>query len=190
MIGNSSRRRGSLGAKRRRIWFRELLPNLWAPIIVYVSLTLPLNIAAEAALSFLGVGLQAPTPSLGNILNNSVNYLDPIPHSSTFPGHAGVDVLSFNMLGDVCETRSTRSRCDNRPAGTRPAATRVPHSAAFEKEEDCMASIKKRTAVVALGVALALTAAACSSSKKGGSASASGGAGSSAVSATTGGTIY
>src|SRR4249919_1846037 len=53
-----------------------------------------------------------------------------------------------------------------------------------------MASIKKRTAVAALGVALALTAAACSSSKKGGSASASGGAGSSAASAKTGGTIY
>ncbi len=91
----------SLGAKRRRIWFRELLPNLWAPIIVYVSLTLPLNIAAEAALSFLGVGLQAPTPSLGNILNNSVNYLDPDPAFFYIPGAVLVlIVLSFNMLGD------------------------------------------------------------------------------------------
>ena len=52
----------SLGAATRRIWFRELLPNLWAPLIVYVSLTLPLNIGAEAALCYLGVGLQPPTP--------------------------------------------------------------------------------------------------------------------------------
>lgn len=91
----------SLGATRRRIWFRELLPNLWAPLIVYVSLTLPLNIGAEAALSFLGVGLQAPTPSLGNILNDSVNYYTADPGYFLLPGILLLlVVLAFNMLGD------------------------------------------------------------------------------------------
>jgi peptide/nickel transport system permease protein len=91
----------SLGATRRRIWFRELLPNLWAPLLVYVSLTLPLFISAEAALSYLQVGLQAPTPSLGNILNDSVSYFDPDPTFFFVPGIVLVlIVLAFNMLGD------------------------------------------------------------------------------------------
>lgn len=103
----------SLGATRRRIWVRELLPNLWAPLIVYVSLTLPLNISAEASLSFLGVGLQAPTPSLGNILNNSVSYADPDPAFFYIPGAVLVlIVLSYNMLGDglrdALDPKSTR----------------------------------------------------------------------------------
>lgn len=91
----------SLGAKRRRIWFRELAPNLWAPLLVFASLTLPLNIGAEAALSYLGVGLQAPTPSLGNILSNSVNYYSADPAFFYLPGITlVVIVLSFNLLGD------------------------------------------------------------------------------------------
>lgn len=103
----------SLGATRRRIWVRELLPNLWAPLIVYVSLTLPLFISAEASLSFLGVGLQAPTPSLGNILNNSVSYAQPDPTFFYVPGAClVVIVLSFNMLGDglrdALDPKSTR----------------------------------------------------------------------------------
>jgi len=103
----------SLGATRRRIWFRELLPNLWAPLIVYVSLTLPLNISAEAALSYLGVGLQAPTPSLGNILNDSVSFYQPDPTYFYLPGLTLVlIVLSFNMLGDglrdALDPKSTR----------------------------------------------------------------------------------
>jgi peptide/nickel transport system permease protein len=91
----------SLGAKRRRVWFRELLPNLWAPLIVFASLTLPVNIGAEAALSYLGVGLQPPTPSLGNILANSVNYYSADPAFFYLPGITLVIiVLSFNLLGD------------------------------------------------------------------------------------------
>ncbi len=91
----------SLGAKRRRIWFRELAPNLWAPLLVFASLTLPLNIGAEAALSFLGVGLQPPTPSLGNILSNSVNYYSADPAFFYLPGITLVlIVLAFNLLGD------------------------------------------------------------------------------------------
>jgi|KBSSwiStaDraftv2_1062776.scaffolds.fasta_scaffold01908_5 peptide/nickel transport system permease protein len=91
----------SLGATRRRIWFRELLPNLWAPLIVYASLTLPQFIGAEAALSYLGVGIQAPTPSLGNILNDAVSWYDPDPAFFFLPGIVLVlVVLAFNMFGD------------------------------------------------------------------------------------------
>jgi peptide/nickel transport system permease protein len=91
----------SLGAVRRRIWFRELLPNLWAPVLIYVSLTLPLNIGAEAALSYLGVGLQAPAPSLGNLLEDSVNYYEGDPTYFFVPGvFLVLIVLAFNMFGD------------------------------------------------------------------------------------------
>jgi peptide/nickel transport system permease protein len=91
----------SLGAPNRRIWFKELLPNLWAPILVYTTLTLPANISAEAALSFLGVGIKAPTPTLGNILNDSVNYLSADPIYFFLPGmFIFIVVLSFNLLGD------------------------------------------------------------------------------------------
>lgn len=91
----------SLGASRRRIWFRELLPNLWAPLIIYISLTLPLNIGYEAALSYLGVGLQEPTPSLGNILDDSVSYYSADPTYFLAPGIVlVVIVLAYNMFGD------------------------------------------------------------------------------------------
>ncbi|MHA3701693.1 ABC transporter permease [Jatrophihabitans sp. YIM 134969] len=103
----------SLGATRRRIWIKEMLPNLWAPLIVFVSLQLPLNIGAEAALSFLGVGLQSPTPSLGNILNDSVSYSTVDPAYFYLPGIVLVlVVLSFNLLGDglrdALDPKSTR----------------------------------------------------------------------------------
>ncbi len=57
-----------------RIYFKEILPNLWAPLLVYFTLTMPAYISAEAALSFLGVGIKPPTPTLGNILTDSINY--------------------------------------------------------------------------------------------------------------------
>jgi peptide/nickel transport system permease protein len=91
----------SLGANRRRIYFKELLPHLWAPILVYTTLIMPQNIATEAALGFLGVGIQAPTPSFGSILNDSVNYARADPAYFIFPGVTlFLVVLSFNLLGD------------------------------------------------------------------------------------------
>ncbi len=91
----------SLGAKRGRIYFKELLPHLWAPILVYATLIMPANIAAEATLGFLGVGLNPPASSLGSILNASVNYALPDPAYFLFPGLAVfLVVLSFNLLGD------------------------------------------------------------------------------------------
>jgi len=91
----------SLGAGRGRIYFKELLPHLWAPILVYATLIMPQNIATEAALGFLGVGIQAPTPSFGSILNDSVHYASADPMYFIFPGVTlFLVVLSFNLLGD------------------------------------------------------------------------------------------
>lgn len=91
----------SLGAKRGRIYVKELLPHLWAPLLVYTTLVLPANIAAEAALGFLGVGINPPTASLGAILNDSVAYAIPDPAFFFFPGLVVfILVLSFNLLGD------------------------------------------------------------------------------------------
>lgn len=91
----------SLGAKRGRIYFKELLPHLWAPILVYTTLIMPANISAEAALGFLGVGLNPPTASLGAILNQSIPYALPDPGYFFFPGIVVfLLVLSFNLLGD------------------------------------------------------------------------------------------
>jgi peptide/nickel transport system permease protein len=91
----------SLGARSPRIWFTELLPNLWAPILVYTTLILPTNVSAEAALSFLGVGVKAPTPTLGNILTDSVNFLQPDPTFFFLPGlFIFAFVLACNLLGD------------------------------------------------------------------------------------------
>lgn len=91
----------SIGAGKMRIYFKELLPNLWAPILIYFTLNLPTNISAEAALSFLGVGVKAPTPTLGNVLNDSVNYMSADPTFTLIPAFfIFALVLSFNLLGD------------------------------------------------------------------------------------------
>jgi peptide/nickel transport system permease protein len=91
----------SLGARRGRLYFKELLPHLWAPILVYTTLVMPAFISAEAALGFLGVGLNPPAASLGSILNSSVVYALPDPGYFIFPGlTVCILVLAFNLLGD------------------------------------------------------------------------------------------
>ncbi|MEO7068874.1 MAG: ABC transporter permease [Nostocoides sp.] len=91
----------SLGAGHSRIYFKEMLPNLWAPILVYFTLILPANVSAEAALSYLGVGIRNPTPTLGNILTNAVNYPDADPvYFLTAAAFIAIIVLSFNLVGD------------------------------------------------------------------------------------------
>jgi len=93
----------SLGASNRRILFKELLPNLMAPLIVYASLLIPTNILLEAALSYLGVGIRPPTASWGQMISDASNYLTP-PAAwwyMVFPGAALLlTVLAFNLLGD------------------------------------------------------------------------------------------
>ncbi|HYY09335.1 MAG TPA: ABC transporter permease [Kineosporiaceae bacterium] len=91
----------SLGARSPYILFREILPNLVAPILVYATLLIPTNILFEAALSFLGVGVQPPTPSWGQMLSTAVPYYAIAPVFMIVPGMAiFVTVLAFNLLGD------------------------------------------------------------------------------------------
>jgi peptide/nickel transport system permease protein len=92
----------AMGAGRRRILFTEILPNLWAPIIVYATLLLPTYIGTEAALSFLGVGVIPPDTTFGAMLANSVSYFAKVPAYLFVPGTILVVlVVTFNLLGDA-----------------------------------------------------------------------------------------
>jgi peptide/nickel transport system permease protein/oligopeptide transport system permease protein len=93
----------SIGARGPYILFRELLPNLWGPILVYATLLIPTNILFEAALDYLGVGLVPPTPSWGQMLSSAVTngfyQLDPM--FMIIPGLAiFITVMAFNLFGD------------------------------------------------------------------------------------------
>jgi peptide/nickel transport system permease protein len=91
----------SLGASDRRIIFREILPNLVAPIIVYGTILIPQNIIYEAALSFLGVGVDPSTPSWGAMISDATTIFKEAWWFMTFPGLALlVTVLAFNLVGD------------------------------------------------------------------------------------------
>jgi peptide/nickel transport system permease protein len=91
----------SLGASDARIMRKEILPNLVAPIIVYTSLVLPTNVLYEAALSFLGVGVQPPTASWGQMIASASGIFDTAWWYMLFPGLALVlTVLAFNLVGD------------------------------------------------------------------------------------------
>ena len=91
----------SLGASNGRIIFREILPNLIAPILVYATLFIPANILLEAALSFLGVGVQPPQPSWGDMLADASSTFNTAWWFMVFPGAALLlTVLAFNLLGD------------------------------------------------------------------------------------------
>jgi len=92
----------AMGSSKRRILFTEILPNLWAPILVYATLTLPAYIGLEAALSFLGVGVLPPETTFGAMLANSVSYFNVVPTYLFIPGTVLVIlVVSFNLLGDA-----------------------------------------------------------------------------------------
>jgi peptide/nickel transport system permease protein len=91
----------SLGASNARIVFREILPNLTAPLIAYASLLIPANILLEAALSFLGVGVRPPTASWGQMLADATPIFNTAWWYMLFPGLALLlTVLAFNLLGD------------------------------------------------------------------------------------------
>jgi peptide/nickel transport system permease protein len=92
----------AMGAGRRRILFGEILPNLWAPILVYASLTLPAYISFEAAISFLGVSVLPPDVTFGKMLGDSVRFFIQVPTYLLIPGTALVVlVVAFNLLGDA-----------------------------------------------------------------------------------------
>jgi peptide/nickel transport system permease protein len=91
----------SLGASDSRIIFREILPNLVAPIIVYGTILIPQVILFEAALSFLGIGIEPGTPSWGSMISDAVGVFDIAWWFMTFPGLALLlVVLAFNLVGD------------------------------------------------------------------------------------------
>jgi ABC-type dipeptide/oligopeptide/nickel transport system permease subunit len=91
----------SLGASNTRILFRELLPNLIAPLIVYSSLLIPTNILLEAALSYLGVGIRPPQASWGQMISDATPIFNTAWWYMVFPGVALLlTVLAFNLVGD------------------------------------------------------------------------------------------
>jgi peptide/nickel transport system permease protein/oligopeptide transport system permease protein len=105
----------SLGARGPYIMFRELLPNLVGPILVYSTLLIPTNILFEAALDYLGVGLIPPTPSWGQMLSNAVtqSFYQVDPMYMIIPGVAiFITIISFNLFGDglrdALDPRSSR----------------------------------------------------------------------------------
>jgi len=90
-----------MGASDRWIIFRELLPNAVAAIVVAATLIVARAILLESYISFLGYGIQPPTPSWGNMLNNAQQYFDRAPWLAIFPGvMITLAVTSFNFLGD------------------------------------------------------------------------------------------
>jgi ABC-type dipeptide/oligopeptide/nickel transport system permease subunit len=91
----------SLGASDLRIMFVDVLPNLIAPVIVYTTLLIPTSIVFEATLSFLGVGIIPPTPSWGNMINDSQAFYQVAWWYLVFPSLALIlTTLAFNLLGD------------------------------------------------------------------------------------------
>ncbi len=91
----------ALGFSRSRIMFRHILPNALQPIIVYGTIAIGSTILAEAALSFLGVGPQDPTPAWGLMVSQGKGDLANASHLVFFPGAAiGLTVLSFVLVGD------------------------------------------------------------------------------------------
>jgi len=90
------------GASRMRVVLKELLPNLWSPVIVVLSLSLPGYLTSESVLSFLGVGVQPPASTWRLLLADSLQYFTSIPSYFVMPAlMLIVVVLSFNLLGDA-----------------------------------------------------------------------------------------
>ena len=91
----------SLGASSSRIMFREVMPNLIAPTIIFATLIIPSNILFEAYLSYLGVGLPQTTPSLGRLISDAAGLYDTAWWLMIFPGIVlFLATLAFNLLGD------------------------------------------------------------------------------------------
>jgi len=91
----------SLGASSTRLILKHLLPNILAPIVIQATLGMAGVIIAEAGLSFLGLGVQPPTPSWGGILNSGVDFFREGPHITIFPGLViMIVVMGLNFFGD------------------------------------------------------------------------------------------
>jgi peptide/nickel transport system permease protein len=103
----------AMGGGPWHVFTKQLLPNLWAPIIIVSSLTIPSMIGNEAALSFLGVGVLPPTPSWGRTISDAIQYFETNPMYLVFPGlMLFLITLAFNVVGD-----SIRDAFDPRSKG-------------------------------------------------------------------------
>ena len=102
----------SLGCRPKRIILRHLLPNLLPPLLIQSTFGLAAAIVAEGSLSFLGLGVEPPTPSWGAMLNDGRQFLLVAPHLTTYPGLAlMLTVLALNLVGDALQERlQTRRR--------------------------------------------------------------------------------
>jgi ABC-type dipeptide/oligopeptide/nickel transport system permease subunit len=91
----------ALGAGDLRLMSRHILPNIWSALVVQATVSIPAAIIAEAILSFLGLGVQPPTPSWGTMLNAAQQFLETAPWMAWWPGLAIFSLaLSFNLAGD------------------------------------------------------------------------------------------
>ena len=98
-----------------RIMFRHLLPNILGPIIVAETLAIPAYIATEAFLSFIGLGVNPPTPSWGSMISDGAAAIRTYPNQAIFPALAlAITMFAFNFLGD-----GLRDAFDPRLRGTR-----------------------------------------------------------------------
>jgi peptide/nickel transport system permease protein len=96
----------SVGASSGRVWLRHILPNMMPALLVQVSFSFAGMILAESSLSFLGLGVQPPVPSWGNMLSDAKNHLLDAPYLTLFPGFAiFISVLCLNLLGDAFRDR-------------------------------------------------------------------------------------
>jgi peptide/nickel transport system permease protein len=130
----------ALGASNGRIMFREVFPNLLAPLIVYATLIIPTNILFEASLSYLGIGVPATTPSWGAEIADASQIFDAAWWTMFFPGvFLLLTTLAFNLVGDglrdafdpraaALSYRRTRKRKERR--ARRAQGTEVPEAAA------------------------------------------------------------
>jgi len=104
----------AIGASNSRIIFRHILPNALSPVLVAATLGVAGAILTESALSFLGIGVQPPTPSWGNMLTAGKDYLEFAWWLSLFPGLAIlITVIAYNLVGeglrDALDPRTTRT---------------------------------------------------------------------------------
>jgi oligopeptide transport system permease protein len=91
----------AMGAGSGRIIFRHLLPNVLGPLVITVTLAIPGYISFEAFLSFIGLGVNAPTPSWGSMLSDGATAIRTYPHQAIFPALAlSITMFAFNFLGD------------------------------------------------------------------------------------------
>jgi len=118
----------ALGATPPRIMVRHILPNVVSPIVVATTLSIGGVILLESVLSFLGLGIQPPIPSWGNMLSNAQELMSTAPHLAVYPGLAiFVTVIAFNFLGDgLQDALDPRASQPHGLPAARPPTTKAP----------------------------------------------------------------